>query len=145
MKNFEDFVKKGIVKIKNPNKSLARDLCEEAERKYKSLKENLNKVGMNENNANDIIKSCYDILLYLIRAKLCIEGFKSSGEGSHEAEVSYLLKLNFSENEAKVMDELRYFRNGIKYYGKRFGKDYAKHILGFLNKNYMKLRKLIEL
>jgi len=129
MKEFREFLNKGIIKKQTANKSRANDLIEESERKEKSLKEILNKIGLSNNNSNDILEYCYDILIGLIRAKLYLDGFKSSGEGSHEAEISYLKEIGFSETEAKVMDELRYFRNGIKYYGKRFDSEYAKKIL----------------
>ena len=143
MRDFEDFIKQGIVKIRSPNKSLANDLIQESERKYNSLMNLINKIGISDENANDVIESSYDIFLYLIRAKLFIEGFKSSGEGAHEAEISYLTKIGFSENEIKVMDELRYFRNRIKYYGKRFGLEYAKKVLEFLDKNYNRIKGFI--
>ncbi len=145
MKEFKEFVEKNIIKKQTPNKSRARDLYEESERKYKSLNRIIENIGLLEENANDIIEYCYDILISLIRAKLYLEGFKSSGEGSHEAEISYLLELNFSETETRFMDELRYFRNGIKYYGKRFDKEYAKKVIHFMEAIILKLKRLIKL
>ena len=142
MKDFEEFIRKRIIRKQSPNKSIARSLLEESERKYDSLKITLNKIGLIEQNANDIVEYCYDILIGLIRAKLYLDGLKSSGQGSHEAEVSYLIELGFSETDARIMDELRYFRNGIKYYGKKFDVGYANKILSFLDVNYEKLRKL---
>ncbi|MEK6873650.1 MAG: hypothetical protein AABW91_02300 [Nanoarchaeota archaeon] len=129
MKEFKEFLNKGIIKKQSMNKSRANDLIEESERKEKSLRKILSKIGLSNDNSNDILEYCYDILIGLIRAKLYLDGFKSSGEGSHEAEISYLKEIGFSETEAKIMDELRYFRNGIKYYGKRFDSEYAKKIL----------------
>ena len=72
----------------------------------------------------------------LIRAKMLLEGFNSSGKGAHEAEVAYLRELKFSESDVQFANQLRYFRNGITYYGKRFNKDYALKVLGFLDKIY---------
>jgi len=144
MKKFDDFIKTWVVKIRTPNKSIARDLVEEAERKYDSLKETLKKVGLSNKNANDFIESCYDILIYLIRAKLYIDGYKCTGAGAHEAEICYLLELGFSEKDMRIIDELRYFRNRIKYYGKRFDEKYAKKVFEFLEKNYFKLKGLIS-
>ena len=145
MKEFKEFVEKNIIKKQTPNKSRARDLYEESERKYKSLNRIIENIGLLEENANDIIEYCYDILISLIRAKLYLEGFKSSGEGSHEAEISYLLELNFSETKTRFMDELRYFRNGIKYYGKRFDTEYAKKVIHFMESIIQKLKGLIKL
>lgn len=144
MRDFEYFIRQGIVKIRSPNNSLANDLIQESERKYNSLMNIIKKIGVIDENANDIIESSYDILLYLIRAKLLKGGFKSSGEGAHEAEISYLIKMGFSENEIRVMDELRYFRNRIKYYCKRFGLEYARKILGLLDKNYKRIKEIIS-
>ena len=144
MKEFREFLNKGIIKKQTANKSRANDLIEESERKEKSLKEILNKIGLSNNNSNDILEYCYDILIGLIRAKLYLDGFKSSGEGSHEAEISYLKEIGFSETEAKVMDELRYFRNGKKYYGKRFDSEYAKKILKFSGETSIRLKHLFK-
>jgi len=145
MKEFEEFVRKGIIKKQSANLSISRDLLEESERKYNSLKIILGKIGLKEENANDIVEYCYDILIGLVRAKLHLDGYKSSGGGAHEAEISYIIQLGFSETDARIMDELRYFRNGIKYYGKRFSVDYAKKIIDFLEKNYERLRRLINI
>ena len=143
MREFKEFIAKGTIKKQEPNKSRAKGLIEESERKQNSLNQIIEKIGLTEDNANDIVEYCYDILISLARAKLYLDGFKSSGEGSHEAEVSYLIELGFSDSEAKFMDELRYFRNGIKYYGKRFSKEYAERVMGFIGKMLPRLKKKI--
>lgn len=144
MKNFEDFVNLGIIKRIFPNKSKARDLFQESERKEASLAKVLRLIGLSDENANDIVEYCYDILLYMIRAKLYLEGFKSSGEGAHEAEVSYLAELGFSERDTNFMDKTRYFRNGIKYYGKRLSKEYAEKVVSFMNMTLPSLKKKVK-
>ena len=48
-----------------------------------------------EENANDIIENCYNILIGLIRSKMLLQGFNSSGSWAHEAEISYLRELKF--------------------------------------------------
>lgn len=101
----------------------------------------LDKIGLNDENANDIIEDCYDILISLIRAKMLLSGFNSSGIGAHEAEVAYMKNLDFLDTEIRFMNELRYFRNGIMYYGKRFDKEYAEKVLNFLKKIKEKLNK----
>ena len=40
------------------------------------------------------------------------------------------------------MDEVRYNRNGIKYYGTTLDKEYAEKVFAFLNKVYPKLKSL---
>ena len=75
-----------------------------------------------------------------IRAIMMKDGYFASGHGAHESEVSYLRKLMFSEKDIQFCDELRYFRNGILYYGKTFNKDYAEKTIVFLEKIEEKLR-----
>lgn len=137
---FNEYLRKGIVKKQLPNKSRAEDLINEAERKGNTLKMVLERIGLLDENSNDIIESCYDIMMNLIRAKMLMEGFNSSGVGAHEAEVSYLRELDFSELDVQFVNQLRYFRNGIIYYGKRFNKEYAQKVLNFLEKFKKKLK-----
>ncbi len=140
LKQFNEFLKEGIVKKQSPDKERAKSLTKESEDAYNFLKEILNKFEISNDNANYIIKNIYDIIMELIRAKMLIHGFKSSGFYSHEAEVSYLKELNFPESEIQFTNQLRYFRNGILYYGKAFDKEYAKKVIDFLNKIYPKLK-----
>ena len=102
----------------------------------------LNKIGLLDENANYFIENSYDILIELIRAKLLIDGFSSSGKGAHEAEVSYMRKLDFNESDVGFMNDLRYFRNGILYYGRNFDKEYGKKVLDFLKKIRPKLKEI---
>lgn len=143
MKLFEEFIKNGTVKKQAMQVSRARDLIEESKRKEESLKERLEKIGLKNDNANDVIEDCYAVLMCLIRAKLLLDGYISSGYSAHEAEVSYMKNLGFSENEVEFMDRLRYFRNGILYYGKRFDAEYAEKVIVFANKITLKLKKII--
>lgn len=121
------------------NKERAKNLLLESERKMNSLKENIDKVGIHDNNANDYVEYCYDILMFLIRSKLFLEGYSSSGHGAHEAEVSYVKELGFNENDTRFLNQLRYFRNRILYYGKRFDKEYAEKVVEFTKEKYFKL------
>ena len=139
LKPFEDYLKEGIAKKVRINSERAKSLIAESERKILSLKERLEKIGIKKENANDYIEYCYDIFMHLIRAKLYLEGYSTSGQGAHEAEVAYLRDLGFKETDVKFVNQLRYFRNGILYYGKTFDKEYAKKVLDFLEKIYDKL------
>jgi len=138
--NFKEYLDKGIIKKKNPDLSRAKDLFEEAERKFNSLNVIIEKIGLHDGNANDIIEYCYDIIINFIRSKMLSDGFGSFGQGAHEAEISYLRKLGFSEADVVVANQLRYFRNGIMYYGKRFDSEYAQKIIKFLNKIKSKIK-----
>ena len=93
------------------------------------LKERIKMMGVNNKNANSIIKDCYDIIMERIRAKLLLEGYSSSGSYAHEAEISYLKKLEFLDSEISFLNELRYFRNSITYYGKLLDTEYARKVL----------------
>ena len=145
LKEFREYVKKGIIKKGSIDKSRAEFLINESQNSLEGLKERIEKIGINDKNANSIIKDCYDIIMELIRAKLLLTGYNSSGQYSHEAEVSYFKKLGFPINEVLFLNELRYFRNGIIYYGKRLNAEYANKIFGFLNRIYPKIYKLIEI
>ena len=87
LKDFDEFLKEGVVRKRTPDMPRARSLIEEAEKRNKFLNEILNKIGLLDKNANYFIENSYDILIELIRAKLLIEGFSSSGKGAHEANV----------------------------------------------------------
>ncbi|MBU3896630.1 MAG: hypothetical protein KJ697_01710 [Nanoarchaeota archaeon] len=124
-KNFEEYIKEGIIKKCSIDKNRADFLIEETKKTSNGLKERIEKIGINENNANSIIKDCYDIMMELIRAKLLLDGYNSSGQYAHEAEISYLKKLGFPDVEISFLNELRYFRNSITYYGKILNSEYA--------------------
>ena len=80
----------------------------------------------------------------LTRAKMLLEGYNASGYGAHEAEVSYLRVLEFSENDVQFADQMRFFRNGMLYYGTILDKEYAEKVLEFTNKTYHKLKELLK-
>lgn len=140
VKAFGEFIKKGIVKRAAQDSNRAISLNTKAERKKDSLKERLDKIGITDKNSEDYIESCYDIIMLLIRAKMISEGYNASGLGAHEAEVSYLRNLGFAENDVQFADQLRFFRNGMLYYGTALDAEYANKVLAFLDKIYPKLK-----
>ena len=142
LKKFEEFEARGIVKRQMPNKKRAVSLIEESEKKKEFLELLMKTIPFEKMSPNFIVESCYDIILELIRAKMFLGGYNSGN--SHEAEVVYMLKLGFNESEVRIMDELRYFRNGIKYYGTLLNKEYAEKTLNFMNSILPKLKKLIK-
>jgi|SRR3989344_1304601 len=144
LKLFEEFLREGTVKRVGINKERAKSLILEAERKMRSLQEHLEKIGVKDENANDYVEYCYDILIFLLRARMLSDGYYASGLGAHEAEVSYLKILGFPENEVGFADEIRYFRNGILYYGTLLDREYAEKVIAFTKKNYSKLRKIVD-
>ena len=141
LKNFNEFVNSGVIQKRKPDLIRAKSLLKEAEKRKMFLDQLSLKIGLDDCNANYFIENSYDIILELLRSKLFMSGLYASGEGAHEAEVAYMGFLGFSEKDVRVMNELRYFRNGILYYGKNFEADYAGKIIAFLNRVYPLLRE----
>lgn|SRR3989344_9028210 len=138
-KEFEYYLSKGVIRKTIPDKPRAQFLIEESEISLEGLKERIKIIGINDKNANSVIKDCYDIIMEKTRAKLLLKGYSSSGRYAHEAEVSYLKKLEFPDNEVLFLNELRYFRNSVTYYGKILDKEYAEKVFEFLKKIVEKL------
>ena len=134
IKNFDEFIKKGIVKKQSPDKPRAEFLIKESEQDYLLLSELLNKLKIDDKNSNMFIKSCYDILMELIRAKMLLEGYNASGFGAHEAEVSYMRVSGFDEKDVQFVDQIRFFRNGMLYYGTMLDRVYAEKVVRFTKK-----------
>lgn len=141
VKDFSEYIKGGIAVKRSPDISRAKALFKEAENSYRVIKAFNEKMSLDDKNANYFIKNAYDIIMELIRARMLFEGYSASGKGAHEAEVSYLRKIGFKETEVTFADKLRYFRNGILYYGKDFDKEYAEKVLDFMKKIHQKLKK----
>ncbi len=139
-KEFEDYLKKCVVRKLTPDKPRAEFLIKESEVSLEGLKERIKIIGINNKNANSIIKDGYDIIMELVRAKLLLNGYSSSGSHAHEGEISYLKKLEFPESEISFLNGIRYYRNSVTYYGKILDKEYAKKVFDFLKKFIGKLK-----
>ncbi len=137
---FESFLEEGIVKKQSPNKSRAEFLINESEKGHRALFESIEKIGINEDNANNYVKNSYDIIMEIVRAKMLLNGYNSSGYGAHEAEVSYLRNLGFNETDIQFLDQMRYFRNGMLYYGTILDKEYAEKVVEFTKRLYKLLK-----
>lgn len=141
MKEFKEYLIEGLVVKQRPNVNRAKSLIEEAMQKKSFLDITIKLIPKDKWNPNVICEQCYDILMELIRAKMFAKGYNSN---SHEAEVSYLQILEFNDTDTKIMNELRYYRNGTKYYGTILNIEYAEKILAFLKKHYKKLLDLAK-
>lgn len=144
IKTFEEYQKEGIATKVKINRQRAKSLILESERRVHSLNERQEKIGISNENANDYVEYCYDIMMFLIRAKMLLDGYKASGLGAHEAEIAYMRNFKLDEKDIKFADQVRYFRNGILYYGTALDKEYAERVLEFLNKIYPRLKRLVE-
>lgn len=143
MNRFDFYLKKGVVKKQSPDIERAKSLVKESERKQKQIEKVVNIIGIDGENANDLVEDCYDVIIGLVRALMLSNGFNSSGKGAHEAEVYFLEKLDFDPADIEFINQLRYFRKGILYYGKKFDKEYACKTIDFMNKLRFKLKKIL--
>lgn len=143
-RDFEEYLSKGIIRRCLAEKPRAKFLVNESDKSLRGLKKRLEMMGIDDDNANSIVKDCYDIVMEVIRAKLLLDGYSSSGQFAHEAEISYLKKLGFLDNEVLFINELRYFRNSVTYYGKLLNVEYAKKVTEFTEKIYPKLREIVK-
>jgi hypothetical protein len=141
LRKFEEFILLKIVTKQSPDNERAKNLILESEDKLKFFEKVKRKIGREELNSNYIIETCYDILIELLRAKILTLGYKTD---SHEAEISYMRNLNFSEREVAFMNQLRYVRNGIKYYGRILEQDYADEVFIFMERIYLKLKRILK-
>ena len=144
LKSFNEFLMLGIVKKQAPDKSRSKFLVEETEISFEGLNERLEKMRINNKNANSIVKDCYDILMSLIRARMCLDGYKSVGAGAHEAEVAYMKLLKIDQRDVDFINQIRYLRNGTIYYGTILDEIYAQNVVGFTKKMYLKLKGLLK-
>ena len=139
IRNFSEFLNEGVAKKQFPDKARAEFLKKESAQAEAFLAKIVKKFGITSENANTIIKESYDILMSVIRARMLIQGFNSSGQGAHEAEVAYLREIGINELDVQLADQLRYFRNGIMYYGKSVDRDYAEKAMQLMKRIKEKL------
>lgn len=144
IRNFNEFLRENIVKKQSKDKSRIEFLMKESENSYNNLMEMLTKIKVDDTHANMFVKLCYDILMELIRAKMLSEGYNASGLGAHEAEVSYLRVLGFNEVDVQFADQIRFFRNGMLYYGTILDKTYAEKVIVFTKRVYPQLKKMTK-
>jgi len=50
----------------------------------------------------------------------------------------------FKEQEVQFADQVRFFRNGILYYGTVLDKEYAEKVIEFTKINYLRLKEIIK-
>lgn len=141
---FTEFIHEGVVKQQHGDIAKARSLTLEAAARHDFLLELSDKISLTNQNANYFVETAYDIILEFIRARLALDGYKASGISAHEAEVAYLREVGFAERDVLFVNELRYWRNGILYYGKRVDLFYAQEVLAFLARQYATLLRAAQ-
>ncbi len=144
VRNFDEFIRENVVKKQSIDRSRAEFLLKESENSYTLLVEMMQKIQLSDTNANLFIKSCYDIMMEVIRAKMLLQGYNASGVCAHEAEVSYLRFLGFDEKDVRFTDQIRFFRNGMLYYGTILDKVYAEKVIEFTKRVYPILKEMMK-
>jgi hypothetical protein len=135
MMPFDYFLKNKEVKKTSPNLELAKSLI-------KDMNERISKANMLDTNmfAKIVFENIYDGLRDFCDALLALDGFKSY---SHQASISYLLKKGFDVSVVEELDQLRYKRNGSKYYGEVIDFKDAQQIKEFYNRIKVKIKLII--
>jgi uncharacterized protein (UPF0332 family) len=109
LKEFSFFLATNAVRKQQPNVHLAQATARESLDRIEMAKGILR-----SQKPKYALENAYEAVRELIDAILFLKGYKSY---SHEASVSYMMDLGFSEGEMGQIDRLRRRRNGIKYYG----------------------------
>jgi len=139
IRRFEEYLKEMVVKKIDVDSERAINLILDSKMKLRFLEKQIETSGLIDDFANEYILLCYDSLMLVIRAKMLQQGYNASGLGAHEAEVSYLQILGFDMNDINFLDQIRYIRNGMLYYGKKLDGEYAEKVIEFTKKTYSKL------
>jgi len=137
MRKFKEFKDQGWIKERTPDKAKAKSLVESSKHRFDYFKSLI----VNDISSNYIIENMYDVIRELVEAKMILDGYKTY---SHEAMVSYLKVIGFTDLEVKFTDELRETRHRTKYSGFITDVEYAKKVIAFTNNIYKKLRNLTE-
>jgi len=66
LKNFDEFLKKGIVNRRKPDLIRSKALVKEAKKRKLFLEQMKKKLGLSNENANYFIENSYDVLIELI-------------------------------------------------------------------------------
>lgn len=136
MKPFEFYIEEQSVRKVSIDVQLAKALIKDMKER---IKENFSE---DENKKpKTIFENIYDALRDFCDALLALDGYKSY---SHEASITYLLKKGFDIASVNKLDNLRFRRNGSKYYGKSINPTEAKEIKEFYVQMKPKIDKLIK-
>jgi len=124
-----------IIKIE-PDKERAKSILALSAEREVYLKK-IKKEGL-ESFPTIILENYYEIARELIISIMYLDGFKTSGEGSHKELINYLKTYKeFSEHNLFVLDEMRIKRNNSAYYG-------IKPNPEFISQNEQTIKEIIE-
>jgi len=138
MKEFEEFIKSGEVRMQTVNSILNKALINSSFDRLEFVKRLNIKTDYKY-----IVENAYDVLRELIESQLAVEGYKSY---SHEATILFLKKFkDITEQEISMLDNLRKVRIGLKYYGKESNPEDARQTLVLLKTILPKLKKILKI
>lgn len=120
--DFNDCLKKRIVKEVKEDKELVRSLMKTSQNKLDSE----DKLELSEVTSGSKISLLYDSLRELLEALAITRGYKIY---NHECYTCFLKEIVNESIKGDEFDELRKIRNGINYYAKNVSIEEAKDIL----------------
>ncbi len=134
MKEFEYYLKKGVVKKVSKDINLAKSLLKDIEIRMKQINK-LNKKDF----AKIIYENIYDSIRDFCDSLLALEGYKSY---SHQASIIFLKKYGVDNALITKIDIARNLRNESKYYGEEIKKTDVKTIQEIYNKLQNKINEV---
>lgn len=135
--DFNDCVKKRIVKEVNEDRELIVSLLKSSQNKIDSEE----KLELNEVTSSSKISLLYDSVRELLEALAIRNGYKIY---NHECYTYFLKEVLNESTKGDEFDELRKIRNSINYYGKEISFDEAKDVLERLNKFRVEIKNFLK-
>ena len=86
------------------------------------------------------VKSIRSCIVIISGLKNCV-----NGQIVHIGSGTVATILGFDEKDVQFADQLRFFRNGMLYYGTQLDKAYAVKVIEFTKRIYTKLKQLLKL
>ena len=136
MKEFTYFLKQNVVKRQAPDANLARATYSESVERLALAKRLLR-----SEKAKYVLENTYEAMREAADAVLYKKGFKSY---SHEASISFLKGIGFTEQELREFDRFRKIRNDIKYYGGDCDEHDAKAAIKLAEKLIPRIKELLK-
>jgi hypothetical protein len=129
-----------LVKIE-PNKEKAKSILKMVETTLAMIK-----TVDDSKFSSNVVKEYYEVIRELSSIVLLLDGYKTYGEGSHRKLIEYIEKnySELSEEEVRLIDDLRILRNKIAYDGFFVEKDYIKRKIDVIIKILDKLKDIIN-
>ncbi|MBI2558891.1 hypothetical protein HYW20_06215 [Candidatus Woesearchaeota archaeon] len=108
--NFEDFIRRNLVRKATSDTELAKSLITESYKILKVIKE----LNPSDANATLLMRECYESFRQICEAIAVYKGYKIY---SHEAITAFIAEILNEKEIAESFDRYRKIRNSINYYG----------------------------